>query len=424
MNLHIAYYLAAFAAAFMLGLVNLAFPYLLERDLHCRPWQSGLCAGFSAVIYGTMCLLLAGRLNARFGHRRTSWLGLAVGGAGALGLGWWSTTFWRVFPALFVFNAGLAVFWPALQAALVEDRPNPLILAGRMRTFNAAWCSALVLGQIAGVSVIAVGDRYTTVLGGTALLVVSLPLLLFCAASRKRDPNAARALAGKPLLVPEAPGTQAMPPPMKPTGSYQPVAGLCSQHTAAAETLRLMGLWANLIFVVAAVTVRMYLPFLAGEETVTALWRGVIFGSLNGAQLGVFLALGVWRGWILRRWPIHLGLLLVGLGGTLPIVCTTNACLVAAFALVGAGGAMTYQASIYYSLFSGRQAESRSALHEAVIGFGGGLGPFAAGLIVDGAGWMVGEGHIPEAAYAFVAACAWVTCVGLLSLWRYRMMHR
>ena len=110
---------------------------------------------------------------------------------------------------------------------------------------------------------------------------------------------------------------------------------------------------------------------------------GLFMGAMFAAQTVAFVVLQRGRGWTYRRPLLYAAQLLVA-GMLVAIPCTRSDVVMLVLApLVGIGLGFICASSIYYSLHGPSDHGKYAGLHEAVLGAGTFLVPFAGGFLAD-----------------------------------------
>lgn len=256
-------------------------------------------------------------------------------------------------------GVGNALFWPAFQARIGDRERDPAALERAIWVFNLAWTSGKALGFLAAGEWFQRAPWQCLPVGGAlGLAVLAIAWL---------DPAPPAAAAGSaPAAPPLLTGGPAGPLGKRPFL----IAGLVGNFAVWGSVATCVGL----------------IPKLGRALDLSPRLQGVLLFTLLAAQGAVFLSMGRLR-WVYRRGPLlaalpaaAAGLLLLAFGpGLVPALLGAL--------LVGGAQAITYAASVFYSLdYDGRRG-LRTGIHEAVLGLGGAL-PIAGGALADATGWL------------------------------------
>lgn len=344
-------FVAAFGMDLAIAVVGLSVQFS-GHELHATPMMLGLLATASATAYTVFCLF-TGRLSDVWGRRVFVVLSCLVC-AGAWVAMTRATRPWHLLALTPISGAGVALFWPPMQAWLAE-----LTSGGRkglvtdIGAFNIAWTVGLMLGPPLAGLVWAFGRPAPFFLSATMILV----LLAFLLTIPKGRPQSA------PHDVPEE----------SPSADDQ-VAG---QYLTLARIAN-FGSWfgRGLTCVV--------FPKLGKELGLSEAVIGIVVATFLTGQLAMFAFLRRRTSWQYRLWPLLAAEMVGCLGMMIAFVASTPSIFGVGFALAGACAGVTYVASLFYSLHgdtAGRGA--RTGVHEAVLGTGVVLGPLCGGLVAN-----------------------------------------
>ncbi|MGE0708716.1 MAG: MFS transporter [Planctomycetota bacterium] len=331
--------------ALVVGIYTLAYaaaaPALGRTSDRRRDLSVLLGAGLFASVFSALSLALT--LELRDGVLRVS---ARVGEARAL-----------VYLAMTVLAAANAMFWPALQARIGDRVSDPDALARAMRTFNVAWTSGKALGFLAGGLLfrLAPGVALATVAGAGWLIVLALVLDRGAAGAAPREDR----------------GPAARMPVAQPRKRAFLLAALLANFTLWGATSTLAGL----------------APKLAEGWGISVPETGVLLFLSTAAQGVAFVWLGSGR-----RWAYRPGLLAAAVPcAALGLLGLATSGLVVALlgaVMVGVAQAVTYAASVFYSLDHDERRGLRTGIHEAVLAAGGAL-PILGGQIADSTGQVM-----------------------------------
>ena len=390
-------YLAAFLMDCALSFGSVGSYYRAKAEFHAGPADLGLLTLVTAGSYVISCLVF-GRLSDRWGRRRLIVCG-AVLDAVALVLTAGAGSFRQICLLMGLFSLGQGAYWPALEAD-IGDHSTPPELSRRLGRFNVAWClgfvagwpAAGIIGQAfgsgpapaaggpaAGAEGLFSGQRLVLVIGG-ALVVIGLAAYLV----RRFEPEG---------LAEEAPDRVA--------------AGRAAEravpfwYIALILNFAAMGLSGMLRSQVAEVTG-------GGRSALGGLYGALFFG----AQVSIFAALALWRGWHYRAAPLVAGSLAAIGGAVLCGLFPARAVFAAGCLLGGIGCGVAYYSSIYYSVAVASGRGHRGGIHEAVLGAGGAVVPFLGGLLGASSWARASFQWTPGVPFLFAAA---IVALGFLA---------
>jgi MFS family permease len=242
----------------------------------------------------------------------------------------------------------MGFFWPALEAD-ISDNATPRQLPNRIGRFNVAWCSGFaVTGLAAGALCQLLGHRSVLLLvGGMALLTMPIFLARTYGVSEREE--------------------------------AEPDDCLARRTPARTASFWKMALLLNFAAMGANAVLRYHVPTVTGGER-SAL-GGTYLTVLFAAETLTFILLGRWHGWHYRGLPLAASCVLVAAGGALCGLFPSSIPLFAAgCALTGVGCGLIYNSSIYYSVAAESAKGHRGGIHEAVLGLGAAVVPYAGGL--------------------------------------------
>lgn len=256
-----------------------------------------------------------------------------------------------------------ALYWPAFQARLADREEDPVALEGALRLFNLAWTSGKALGFLTG------GLLFTLAPGACLWLVAAAGWTVVGCTLLDARWGAAPAPASEGSDAADA-------PPKKPSRTSVP--------QARKRAFLLAALLSNLALWAAVSTLKGLAPTLAHGWGIGVTQTGVLLAATLGAQGLGFLLLQS------GRWPYRPALLL----SAAPVACLGLVGLTFAHGLglalpaalaIGWAQAVTYAASVYYSLDYDERRGLRTGIHEAVLALGGTV-PILGGYLSDRSG--------------------------------------
>jgi MFS family permease len=333
-----------------------------------------LVFGIYTALYAVLAPLL-GRASDGRGRRRGLLLGAALQVAVPLLLvqalvvtpgggprGFSVSARWLSVPALAylavaVIAVANACFWPAFQARIGDRERDPAGLGRAIRVFNVGWTMGKALGFVAG------GALYAWSPVGCLQAVAGAGVVLLLAIACDPTPGGGPRRGEAPAPVVEE-GPTALPRELK-------------------RAYLLSALAANLILWGAVATLAGLAPKLLGEVAdLSPLQEGLVLGGALGAQGLAFFALGDSRRWAYRPGGL-LAAVPVALGGLGLLWFAQGLGLaIAAGLLLGLAQALTYAASVFYSLDFDTHRGLRTGIHEANLALGGAL-PILGGWLAD-----------------------------------------
>lgn len=249
-----------------------------------------------------------------------------------------------------------ALFWPAFQARIADREPTPEALEAAIRSFNVAWTAGKSAGFLAG------GLLFARAPQACLWLVAAAGWTVVVCALLDRATSAAASAGG--------------------AAAPEPVRSSVPQRRKGAYLLA--ALLANFALWGAVSTLKGLAPVLAHGWSLSSQETGILLAAMLAAQGVGFLALQS------GRWTYRPKLL----GAALPVACLGLVSLVWARGLglalpaalmIGWAQAVTYAASVYYSLDFDERRGLRTGIHEAVLA-GGGCLPILGGVIADRSG--------------------------------------
>jgi len=251
-----------------------------------------------------------------------------------------------------------ALFWPALQARIGDRVEDAAGLARAIRAFNVAWTTGKASGFLVGGFLFPLNPQACLLAVAVGGWVVVGAILSEGRVGR-RDRKASE----------EQPETTALPQGRK-------------------WAFLLSALLANFVLWGAVSTLAGLAPKLAHGLGLNVRETGVLLCLALLAQGGTFLLLGSGKRWAYRAALLAASVPVAG-GGLLLLTVTGS--LVSALlgaALLGAAQAVTYAASVFYSLDYDERRGLRTGIHEAVLAAGGAL-PIVGGQLADSTGELM-----------------------------------
>ncbi len=408
-------YLAAFLMDCVQAFSAVGASYLAKALFKADPADLGLLALVFAASYVGACLVF-GRLSDRWGRRRLIVFGASLDVVALLLLAG-ADSFWQVCMLLGLFSVGQGAFWPVLEAD-ISDHSSPLELPRRLGRFNVSWCLGFVVGWPAAGLVGEALGRWLS--GGTGPAAAGAGQVVASYATGQR---VVLLLAAALVLV--ALGAYLMRRfAPEPVAERRPDPSADERAAARAVPFWRIALLLNFAAMGLSGTLRSQLPEVTGGDR-SAL--GGAFGAVFfGAQVAVFILLALWRGWHFRAAPLVAGSVLAVGGGALCGLFGAPWLFGLGCLAGGLGCGVAYYSSIYYSVAAAAARGHRGGIHEAVLGSGNAVVPFAGGLLGNSLwagmhfpGWRPG---VPFLLSAVVLVAAFL--VGALMYARLRAMPR
>ena len=332
---------------FAIGLIALAF-LELAIGMHASPQVLGWIGTVGGLAYSSGCLV-SGRLSDQYGRRR-----VVFGSCVVVGLAWscYGAVHepWQILLILPFSGAGMAFFWPPVQAWLAE-----LSAAGGRRElnrniagFNMAWCGGLLAGPVVCGYLWGVGHAWPfRVAIATAVMLVVIAWI---------TPR------GAAEAIPE---DEAAEP----------------AHPNAALFLRLAWL-GNFASFFGLGAVKTLFPKLGDTLGFSPALVGWLIASIHGGQLALFWLGGRTSRWQYRVEPLLAAQVLAAAGLAVAYHTSSPVSFALGFACAGVCAGVTYVASLFYSLHGNTDDPGgKAGLHEAILGSGALLGPFIGGML-------------------------------------------
>lgn len=344
---------SAFTVDAGIACIGLALQFL-GISMGASPLVLGLFGTLGTLGYTVSCLF-SGRISDRFGRKRS-----AFGGIALCSVVWFLYPFapnpYVILAMVPVGGLGLALFWPSVQAWLVElTKGGRAALTHNIGLFNLFWSSGVMLGPVLAGQTWAMGRTVPFFLSTGLIVLVMIALLL---TPRGRQPAEDEYDRSK-------------------TSGHDVDPGMWTLFMRLAW----YGLFGNWFL---GATMRTMFPKLAstigiGEQTV-----GWIMTIYYLAVLITFAA-----AWVTDRWQFRLSPLIaaevLAMVGMVGAGLTTSASLFAvSFAVGGVAGGLSYVSSLYYSVHGPtRSRGKRTGLHEAILGSGALFGSLVGGIVAE-----------------------------------------
>lgn len=371
---HVRHYAAAFMADLSLSAAVTVVPFYIYDVFGGDAKDSGRIMAVQALMYGVCCIALAGMLqNTRRGVIYAGWACI-VSGVTAAFMGF--TTSMAAFTALFMVSMTVhCFFWPAMQAWLGGER-NPHVRARRISVYNLAWCLGLAIGPLFGGPLYDHGGPAAGFLfaGVTAVIAGLITLTL-------------------PQQVAPQGGGDADAP-------AEAVDHEGEMHLYATWCASFMG-WL-LVGVCRSVLPKRVDDLVASGDLAlfgSSAADGAAFQAATSFSWLVFILYATRAGMSLMMghtvwWRYSYGSLAalqLAAGAAFWLIGYTNdlALMAVAATVVGINGAVSFFASLEYSLANVHKRGSRAAIHEGMVGLGSALGSVVFGYLagVYGTAW-------------------------------------
>ncbi len=317
-------------------------PLLSERQ-GAGPVMLALIPVCSGVAY-TITAWQGGRISDRFSRTAVARAGLLTACA-TFAVFFFATKPWHYWFGLPVVAVGLALFWPALQAA-VADESCPRTLTKNLGIFNVAWAGGKGLGVLAG------GVLLDPVGRGGFLIAAAIGLSLL-------------------VFLPRVPTGGGRGLALAPDGATVP----------RREAFRVSALIANFAAYGLATTIINLYPDLNHELGRGGVSYGVVVGAVFLAQTASFGLLAAFPSWPYRKTAQIVPQCLAAGGAALMATGLPVAAVLPGAVAVGVGLGTAYFASIYYSLHADASRGGRAGLHEAILGGGNLIVPLLGGTL-------------------------------------------
>ena len=325
-----------------------ALSYYAKAYLGATLMQLALMTFLGNAVYVALCPPLAALSELR-SRRPFLVLGTLVFAAGYVGA-FFSTQVWHLYIARCFAALGHALFWPAVEIELAAEADTHE-LRQRMGRFNISWSTGDIPGSlVAGIGLAVRPTLPFLLCAGTGVLIsVLMAWARFAPATPDAQARHREAVDGHEV------------PPM---------------HQAFWR----MALVANFFSVGIISVVRGLFPDLAVDALhYTGLKFGVLAMMVAWARTGTFILLERHHGWVYRPRRFFAVQFLFPLACLLILFAHNFWAFALAFTFIGMGSGVVYFSSLYYSVHGASRQGPRAGIHEAVLGLGAGLVPFAAG---------------------------------------------
>jgi MFS family permease len=331
------------------GLSFMATPLTLKTTFGLSDDRVGLVMGTCTLLY-VVFSLLGGRSADRWGPKKSMALGLVLVGLNSTAyvFAW---NLWLFIACAITMAVGHAFFWPSFQAWIGRD-VNRRETARRVGIFSVGWSLGLsAFGPLVGGWALEIDIRLPFALAAC----IAFTILLFFQIA-------------KPQLI-----RHGLDPEMDADG--------CIPATTRRKFLTVARL-ANLVAVVAIVTMRTYFPLVCLDWHLSESTIGKVLAVLGISQSSTFFVLSLTHRWHYQYVYLFIGQIL-GMGGLLIFGVS------GAFLLLGADGShatigvalaipalltagmlsgIAFFSSSFYSLYGEAAKGKNTGIHESIIG--------------------------------------------------------
>ncbi len=337
-------YICAFLMDGCFALIGLCIP-LLALQMDATYDDLGSISAVGALAYSVSCLI-SGRLSDYIGYRRV--MAIACCMVAIIFTAYlFISQIWHLAVLSALMGLTISNFWPPLQAWLGQ-RKTQHELRQSLGRFNIAWSSGFIVGPALGGNLFETHPQIAFAMCACISSFISLGLLYFTI----------RETASSVASTPQT----------------------SSPHPQARQFLQMAWL-ANFATFFSIGTVRSLFPKLATDMGISPGHIGYLVALLAVAQLITFYFMAQTERWQFKLGPI-VGAQLVAFLGLSLIALSHHAVLFAiGLFLQGMLAGVTFTVSIFYSLQTEGPGGRRTGIHEAIVGSGFLVGPFAGGLV-------------------------------------------
>ena len=258
------------------------------------------------------------------------------------------------FATMIVWTLGMSFTWPNLEA-MISERESPLRLQRLLGIYNVVWAVFSGLANFIGGAMLEKLGRESIFLVPAGLHVVQLLILAWM----RKNASPASSAVNEPLGSPAPLSTE----PERRRGRVPP------------ETFLKMAWVANPFAYVAINGLIPVIPRLAERFDLSPMFAGFVCSIWFFARAGAFVVLWHWTAWHYRfRWLAG-SYVAVALSFASILAGTRFWVLVVAQLVFGAGVALLYYSSLFYSMDVGETKGEHGGFHETALGAGVFAGP-------------------------------------------------
>jgi len=349
-------------------------PLLAKKAFGATVWQLAFI-GLAMMLGHSLFSLAAGALVGRVRPVTSSVVGAAVCGAVIL-FAIPAKNAWQLVGVAAAASLGWALYWPMLEAAIAEGSRGRA-LSRRMGAFNTSWS----LGDAVGIPL--AGALYDVRPWAPFVMMAAVTALIAVVLSFARR---------MPVAAAADPGGGAGE-----TDRLETPPAVNVHFTRAAWVGNFIG--AGTVGVVRSIFAAPAVDVFKMSGTL----YGLVVGTVNLSRTASFWLLTHWRNWHYRLgvYMAMTALMAAGMAGVALAAAfpgpAGTAMVFISFAAVGFSFGMPYYSSIFYSVHTDALAESKTRLHEAVLGAGGAAAVLASGTANQLAGDAALSAGLPGA---------------------------
>ena len=346
-----ALYAAAFLMDLCAGLIAFTVP-LLALDLGASVIELGVIGTAGSFAYTIACSF-TGKMADRYDRR---WL-MVIGGLGVMVvtvLLVFVSQAWMLILTTALASAMMALFWPALQAALAEGHSRAQ-LARVLGNFNMVWTIGFMNGPLLGGALYEIYPRLPFVVSLGAALLIAAGLTFF-RLRQVQDQSTAE------LDPPD-------PEQLKTLPRFRAIAWIASFTAFFSLSM-----------------VSNQFPKLAQELTISPTALGVMFALPRVIQFLIFMTVRHTNRWQFRLYPLVIPQIAAMIGMVLIATQNSPVVLCVAFSAIGMLIGSSFSASQFYSFFHETKKGELGAVNEMVIGMSNFSAPLIGGILAHTVG--------------------------------------
>ncbi len=258
------------------------------------------------------------------------------------------------FATMVLWTLGMCFTWPNLEA-MISERESPLRLQRLLGIYNVVWAVFSGLANFIGGAMLEKLGRESIFLVPAGLHVAQLLILVWMRKNANQTSSAVNEPSGSTRPLSQEPERR--------RGSVPP------------ETFLKMAWVANPFAYVAINGLIPVIPRLAERFDLSPMFAGFVCSIWFFARAGAFVALWHWTAWHYRfRWLAG-SYVAVALSFASILAGTRLWVLVVAQLVFGAGVAVLYYSSLFYSMDVGETKGEHGGFHETALGAGVFAGP-------------------------------------------------